>query len=218
MGRRIVWSGAVLLVLLGLAVSGATASFAGRGAALPPPDTCIAPLLPCYIALSIYSGSHGNHETVSGYRFWPGEPFSVYFWNGTAGATAPLVATGSTGIGGFSVSFSIPKAPVGSYTIFVTDLAGDNQSAPFRLTHLVASPSSGAVGNSTTLKGQGFLPDHVVKFHLDGVRAPTAATCTTNAYGNFSGCRVTIPNVPTGSHRLTVTDGTYVARIDFDVS
>lgn len=196
----------------------ASASIPRESTPLPPPDTCIAPILPCYILLSISSGSHGNSETVSGYRFWPGEPFTVYFWNGNSSAAAPAVASGSTGAGSFTATFNIPKEPVGSYTIFVTDLAGDNQSAAFQLTHLIATPSSGPGGNTTSVSGQGFLPDHVVKFHLHGVHATTASPCRTNATGDFTGCVVTIPNVTTGATRLTATDGTYWARIDFVVS
>jgi len=206
--------GMLALIVPGLASGG----FSGGSAALPPPDSCVAPLLPCYIVLSIDSGSRGNNETVTGARFWPGEPFTVYFWNGTAGATAAAVAAGSTGTGGFTASFPVPKEAVGNYTIFVTDLAGDNQSAAFRLTHLDARPDSGAVANTTSLSGQGFLPDHVVKFHVDGVRALTTTRCETNTHGNFSRCVATVPNVPTGTTHLTATDGTYTARIDFVVS
>jgi hypothetical protein len=217
-GRWIVPAAAVTVLL---ALSGASVAIgapAGGGSALPPPDTCIAPILPCYIVLSIDSGSHGNRETVTGARFWPGEPFTVYFWNGSTGAPAAAVASGSTGVGDFSVSFTVPKDPVGNYTVFVTDLAGDNQSAVFHLTHLGAHPGSGPVAGTTSVSGQGFLPDHVVKFHVHGAHADTAQRCETNRYGNFSDCRVTIPTVPTGSTRLTATDGTYTARIDFVVN
>ncbi|HXY46460.1 MAG TPA: hypothetical protein VEK13_00990 [Thermoplasmata archaeon] len=198
--------------------SAASGSLASGSPAFPPLNTCVIPFLPCYIVLSIDSGSHGNKETVTGAQFYPGEPFTVYFWNGTPGASAAVVASGSTGTGSFAVSFRIPNDPVGSYTIFVTDLAGDNQSASFQLTHLHASPSSGSVGNTTVLSGQGFLPDHVMKFHLHGVHASTTAPCRTDQYGNFSGCRITIPNVPTGTTLLKATDGTYTARIGFVVT
>jgi hypothetical protein len=202
------------LIVLGSAFGSAVAA----SAPLPPANSCIAPILPCYIVLSITSGSRGNTETVSGYRFWPGEPFTVYFWNGSAGASAPAVGTGSTGTGDFSASFRVPGDPVGNYTVFVTDLAGDNQSAAFHLTRLTASPDSGPVGNTTQLSGQGFLPDHVVRFHVDGVRASTSASCRTNVHGAFSKCALTVPSVPTGSTRLTATDGTYTARIEFVVT
>lgn len=184
---------------------------------LPPPNSCVAPILPCYILLSIRSDSHGNGETVSGYRFWPGEPFTVYFWDGNSSAAAPAVASGMTGTGGFTATFPIPKEPVGNYTIFVTDLAGDNQSAAFHLTELRATPNSGAVGNTTSVSGQGFLPDHLVKFKIAGVHALSTAPCRTNATGSFTGCNVTVPDVPTGSTHLSATDGLYFARIQFVV-
>jgi hypothetical protein len=210
----------IVAILLALAVPTlASGSRAGASAALPPPNSCAAPILPCYIVLSIDSGSHGNKQTVTGYRFWPGEPFTVYFWNGVTSAPAADVAYGTTdAAGGFVVSFPVPKDPVGSYTIFVADLAGDNQSAPFQLTHLTARPASGPVGNTTSVNGQGFLPEHVVKFHLHGALAGTTGRCTTNRYGNFSGCVVTIPNVSAGATHLTATDGTYTARLEFVVS
>jgi len=211
----VVVTAAVLVLTLSGAASGSTVA---RSAGLPPPNTCIAPILPCYIVLSITSGSRGNGETVTGARFWPGEPFTVYFWNGTAGATAAAVASGSTGTGSFSASFRVPSDPVGSYTVFVTDLAGDNQSAAFHLTYLRASPDSGAVSNTTSVSGEGFLPNHVVKFHFHAVAAVTTSRCRTNSFGNFSGCVITIPSLPTGKTVLNVTDGTYVARIQFDVN
>jgi hypothetical protein len=216
--RGFALAGVVAAVLTLTAPGIASGSLAGGSAAGPPPNTCIAPILPCYIVLSILSGSHGNKETVTGARFWPGEPFTVYFWNGTAGASAAAVAYGSTGTGSFSAAFRIPKGPVGNYTVFVTDLAGDNQSASFHLTHMTANPSSGSVANTTSLSGQGFLPDHVVKFHLHGARAPTGARCQTNGHGDFSRCLATIPNVSTGTALLTATDGTNTARIEFVVT
>jgi hypothetical protein len=215
--RWLGWAGAVAIVLT-LAVPINASGLPGGGAPLPPPNTCIAPLLPCYIVLSIDSGSRGNNETVTGARFWPGEPFTVYFWNGTAGASATVVASGSTGTGSFSAYFRVPKEPVGSYTVFVTDLAGDNQSAAFQLTHLSARPDSGPVGNVTAVSGQGFLPDHAVRFHIHGAHAPSVGRCQTNSHGNFSDCRISVPNVPAGATHLIATDGTYTARIEFVVS
>ncbi len=215
---RLALAGAVLVVATWIVSGAAAESFVGVGAPLPPPDSCIAPLLPCYIVLSTDSGSRGNAVTVTGYQFWPGEPLTVYFWNGVPGASAPAVAQGSTGTGSFSVSFDVPKDPVGNFTVFVVDLAGDNQSARFHVTHLTATPGSGPVAGTISVSGQGFLPDHVVKFHVRGVLASTSARCTTNRHGNFSGCVVVVPNAPTGKGLLTATDGTYTARVAFTVS
>ncbi len=184
----------------------------------PPPDSCVAPISPCYITLSISSGSHGNREVVTGTQFWPGEPFTVYLWNGSSTGGARVVASGSTGTGGFTAAFHVPDVAVGNYTVFVTDLAGDNQSAPFHVDQLIAAPTSGAPANTTVLSGHGFLPDHLVKFFLHGVRAPTVAACRTNRTGSFSGCVATIPAVRVGSALLIATDGTYKARLEFVVS
>ncbi len=214
--RRVGLAGAVAVVLALTVPSLASGSLAGGGSSLLPSNTCVVPFLPCYIVLSIDSGSYGNNETVTGAQFYPGEPFTVYFWSETTSPKA--VASGYTGTGSFSVSFRIPKDPPGDYTIFVTDFEGDNASAPFHMTHMRASPNSGPVANTTSVSGQGFLPDHVMKFYIHGTRASTTARCRTNRYGNFSGCPVTIPNVPTGETLLTATDGTYTARIDFVVS
>jgi hypothetical protein len=223
-GRRRPGRGIALVAVVATALALSVPNIASgsqviRNVALPPPDSCAAPILPCYIVLSIGSGSHGNNETVTGARFWPGEPFTVYFWNGEAGAPAAIVGTGASGSsGGFTAYFPVPKDPVGNYTVFVADLAGDNQSAPFHLDLLSARPNSGAIGGSTALSGQGFLADHTVKFRLHGAHASTTARCETNRYGNFSNCRITIADVPTGSTRLTATDGTYIARIEFVVN
>jgi hypothetical protein len=215
------WLGPITVVAVVLTLTfpaAASGSLDGSGRALPPPNNCAAPLLPCYIVLSIGSGSHGNNESVTGARFWPGDQYTVYFWNETAGAPAAVVASGSTGTGGFSAYFRVPKDPIGNYTVFVTDLAGDNQSAPFHLTRLSATPNTGPVGTSISLSGGGFLPDHVMEFHVHGDRATTAGRCLTNRHGEFSACRVTVPNVPTGTTRLTATDGTYDARVRFVVN
>lgn len=216
--RRVGLAGAVAVVLALTVPNVASGSLTGGDSSIPPANTCIIPFLPCYILLSIDSGSPGNKETVTGAQFYPDEPYTVYFWNGTSGAPALDVASGSTGTGSFSASFRIPKDPVGGYTIFVTDFAGDNQSAQFQLTHMHASPNSGPVASTILVSGQGFLPDHIMKFHIHGTRAATTARCQTNRYGNFSGCRVTVPNVPTGETQLIATDGTYTARVEFVVS
>jgi hypothetical protein len=216
--RWVAWWGSVAVVLTLAGTGVAAAAPVGGSPPLPPANSCVAPLLPCYILLSISSGSHGNQETVTGTNFWPGEPYTVYFWNGTPGATAAVVAYGSTGTGGFSTTFRIPKDPVGNYTVFVTDFAGDNQSGPFHLTALTASPDSATVGNITSVSGQGFLPAHVVEFHVHGLRALTVGRCATNTSGSFTGCSVKVPHAPSGSTELTATDGTYIARISFDVS
>ncbi len=208
---------AALGFLLLFAAAPATATADRTPASLPPAGSCVAPILPCYIFLSIASGSHGNRENVTGAHFWPGEPFTVYFWNGVPGVPAAIVASGSTGTGGFSATFPIPKGVVGNYVVFVTDLAGDNQSAPFHLTELRASPSTGNASNTTSVSGSGFLPDHVVKFHVHGASANATAPCRTNRSGDFRNCVLTIPVVPTGPTRLIGSDGTYFARIDFTV-
>ena len=216
-----VWRGMVLagLLPLMLALTGAASGAPTTGgAATPPSDTCVIPFVTCYIVLSNESGSPGNSETVTGAQFYPGEPFTVYLWNGTPGAPATTVATGLTGTGSFSVTFPIPADPAGSHVIFVTDLAGDNQSAPFQLTHLRARPDSSPVASLTSLRGQGFLPDHGLKFSIDGVPASVSGRCRTNPQGSFSNCRVRIPNVPMGPLPLIATDGTYAAQIEFDVN
>ncbi len=217
LGRARILALAGGLVALGVASSGGLVAAAVPGMTLPPPDSCIAPILPCSIALSIDSGSHGNRVTVTASQFWPGEPFTVYFWNGTFGAAALAVATGSTGTGSFTSDFATPNESVGNYTVFVTDLAGDNQSAGFHLTKVRSAPNAVGISGTMSLSGQGFLPNHVVRFHLHGTLATTTVPCRTNGTGAFSGCLATVPNVPVGSTRLIATDGTYTARIDFTV-
>jgi hypothetical protein len=207
---------ALLIALLGAGL--ASGAGVGPRAALPPPDSCIAPLEPCYIVLSAASGSAGNSITITGYNFWPGEPFTAYYWNGSYGATAAIVAQGSTGTGGFTATFKVPKGEVGNDTVFVTDDAGDNQSAPFHRTWLHADPTSGAVGATTLVSGQGFLPDHVLRFHIHGTLASVTGVCKTHGDGIFSDCQLTIPSVATGATTLAATDGTYNARVPFDVS
>jgi hypothetical protein len=218
-GRHRRWAalaGAAVLVFVLATPSTVSGSAVGRSPTAPPPSTCGIPFPLCYIVLSIGSGSQGNKETVTGTQFYPDEPYAVYFWNPTSGKPAE-VASGETGTGSFSVSFLIPKDPVGGYTVYVTDSAGDNQSASFQLTHLRADPGSGSVGNTTSLSGLGFGSDRSMEFHLHGALVSVSGHCRTNRYGNFSACRVTIPDVPTGPALLAATDGTYTARIEFEV-
>ncbi len=216
LGRNVAALGAVAVVVALLA-SGTTIAAPGTAGG-PPSNSCVITLAPCYIVLSTASGSHGNSERVNGTGFWPGDQVTVYFWNGVAGSTAQLVATGSTGVGSFSVTFRIPNDPVGNYVVFATDLTGDNQSAAFHLTHLRASPDLGAPGSTTVVNGEGFLPDHVVTFRIEGAKATASPRCRTNASGDFSSCTLTIPSVAPGTTLLKATDGTYTARIRFTVS
>jgi hypothetical protein len=216
--RWLILAGVIGAVLASTA-SGVVGGALPRGSSgLQPANTCVVGFLPCYIDLSIDSGSHGNVETVTGAQFYPGDPYTVYFWNGSASAPATSVASGYVGYSGsFTASIDIPKDPVGAYTIYATDSAGDYASAPFHLTYLHASPDSGSVGSTIRLSGQGFLPAQNMTFELHGTNVPTTASCRTNANGYFSSCRVKVPNVGTGPTNLTATDGTYAATIEFDV-
>ncbi|MGA9838977.1 MAG: hypothetical protein WBF81_06595 [Thermoplasmata archaeon] len=206
-------TGSVAVLLL---AGGAWASTSGLPGPFPAANTCAIPFAPCYITLSTPSGSHGNRVTITGSGFYPGVPFNGYLWNGVS---APqLVASGYIGTGGFTATFHVPNDPIGSYFVYVTDSAGDNQSAGFELTHLVASAYSGAPLSHPSLSGRGFVPGTTVKFTIDGQRASTVAPCRTNSRGVFASCQVSVPNIPSGTHRLTATAGTTIARIDFTVT
>lgn len=215
------------IVLAGIAL-GATAvagSAWAAPAATPSPvpslSGCAIPYGPCYISLSTPSGSHGNRVTVSGVGYYPGDQVSIYFWSGAPHAPAKDLGIGTTGsTGSFSSRVSIPSDPVGSYTIFAIDAQGDNQSAPFALTHLIATPSSGLPGSETRVQGHGFLPNETVTFRLGQKAASTLHACKTNRYGNFSGCVLTVPKLTARStaYELLATDGTRIARLSFTVT
>ena len=210
----VVTSGTLLVLLL---FGGAWAAPLGPPVPISASDSCAIPFAACYILLSTSSGSHGNKVTISGYGFYPGDQFNAYFWNG---ASAPQpIGLGSIGAtGGFTATFHVPNDPVGAYEVYVTDLSGDNQSAGFALTHLVASPHSGAPKSVFSASGSGFAPSATVNFTIAGKNASTSAACRTNSRGVFAGCLITVPKVASGGRTLIATAGTTVARIAFTVT
>lgn len=184
-----------------------------------PSHGCVTP--GCSIRLSTSSGSHGNKVKVTMKGFYANDFGQVWFWNGVTGSTAALVASGSTGsTGNFALSFFVPTETVGHYVVFVTDFTGDNQSAPFNLTHVALSPRSGTVSSNFHMGVMGFLGTTTIKVTIDGVTVGAVAPCRTNGHGDFSlsSCILYVPNLSPGTYQLVATDGTNFARTQFTVT
>jgi hypothetical protein len=221
----------VPIYLLSLAVMGLLVlSFMITGSAVATPSAVHPPLPPpgcstpgCSISLNVSSESHLAIVKVTGKGYYPLLFATVYFWNGVSGGLAQKVGPGHSinSHGSFQTTFSVPKDPVGAYTVFVTDQMSDNASAPFQLTHLGVSPNSGPVSNNAVVTGSGFLPHATVTLKMGGANVGTVGGCSTSAHGVIvqgGYCILYVPNLSPGTYKLTATDGTRSAQVNFTVT
>jgi hypothetical protein len=165
---------------------------------------------PRYITQSTTQGPPGTPLTISGYNFNIGE--SVYVTFGGL-----LVVQGVADyIGYFSLPFTIPEKPVGSYSI---DAYGNLTSAAsianlsFSVVPIVsASPTSAEAREQITIIGKGFRPSSVINLSYNG----TTFFTTSNTLGSFTVTN-TAPN-KTGSYTVTASDASgYNASATFSV-
>jgi hypothetical protein len=71
------------------------------------------------------------------------------------------------------------------------------------------------------LSGSNYQANDSLRVRIDGITLRTSGTCTADASGTLpatNNCAFTVPNVSTGPHTVTVSDGTYYGTATFRVS
>jgi len=118
------------------------------------------------IALSPTSGPCGTSVTVTGTGYTTGLGVTLTFGGLTITNAWTTTSTGALTTGStFTVpgSTALPTAP-GTYTVIVSDAAGNTASASFTITAvtLKISPTSGPTGNTILVSATGFLPSTTI--------------------------------------------------------
>lgn len=153
------------------------------------------------ITISSSSGNVGDSITINGTAFKPSSTVTIT-WDGSDTSTT----TTSSSTGTFSKAFTIPDAVYGNHTIAAHD--ADNNTAPsktFTITpKITISQSSGPVGTSITVSGNGFNGSSTITLTWDGT--DTSRTTITNSSGSFSSLSYTIPTTTGGGHNINAHD------------
>ncbi|HTP55013.1 MAG TPA: hypothetical protein VML94_08680 [Thermoplasmata archaeon] len=143
-------------------------------------------------------GVDGTNVTFTGTGFGATSDITVKWPEGRACSTV------SAGTGGFSCETSIPLAtPGGMYTFTANDSAAHVASAPFIVTFLTVSPSSGAVGTNVTLTVGGFEPNDG-SLNISWGGSVACLGLATNAFGALT-CTYQIPATTAGPHPFSAT-------------
>ncbi|MEW6608138.1 MAG: hypothetical protein AB1414_11955, partial [bacterium] len=137
-------------------------------------------ILPRIIAVNPSSGTVGTSVTVSGDGFGANEKIVIDF-----GVNPSIATTQTDGQGGFIVVFTVDKqAGCGTVTVSARGSYCEALSKFVILPRIIAvNPSSGTVGTSVTVSGDGFGANEVLIIDF-GVN-PSIATTQTDGQGGF---------------------------------
>ena len=175
------------------------------------------------LSVSSSQASIGSTITVSGEAFPPSDTFvtlTIGSQPGNSGPTCPLTN------GAFSCSFTIStNAPVGSVQVFAQGNNGGQDD--FDFADIKIGPgisllqSSGSVGTTIQVNGAGFSFGSTLTMKFDGQSLPFTDLSFGGEFGTapsqqdpvchveslFFTCFLTIPPTTSGSHTITITDG-----------
>jgi len=164
------------------------------------------------IALDTNEGPVGIEVKISGSDFVDREEITVeYDWE-------PVdIAFGerkTDRYGEFTLTIIIPESIAGDHTITVTDESDNEAEAEFTVESKIAiSQTSGAVGDTVTVSGTGFIANTSTSITFDNV---TIGTATTNANGSFSGSFL-VPSRASGTYKAKASDGVNTDSADFTI-
>ncbi len=165
------------------------------------------------ITLSPVSGSVGDAVSLSGDGFVAGSQIKILFDNrqqGSAQASAQGSFSGAT--------FTVPNAARGSHTVSAQDASAHAAQAIFSVGQQASvSPTTGTVGTSVGISGNGFAAAAPLTIKFAGEPVTTVpAGLTTRSDGTFSGT-FAVPAVSGGTFLVEISDGTYSMTSSFQV-
>ncbi|MEM3342490.1 MAG: hypothetical protein QW728_07340, partial [Thermoplasmata archaeon] len=159
------------------------------------------------ITLSVSTGPPNTILWVNGTNFGANRAITIY-WDqvGMGNIIVPINApVNSNNQGEFSAQISIPNDSYGTHNIIARDTQNNQATATFFITPLVSiNPISGAPGTGIQITASGFSANSQCTILWNGT--PWGNTQNTNNNGYFQINR-NAPNVPYGSHLITVIDG-----------
>jgi hypothetical protein len=166
------------------------------------------------MTLSASTGAVGSSITVSGTGFASSSTLSFFI-----DSTAISMSASTNSAGNFSnVAVVIPATYGGAHTLMVQDGSSNSLTADFTVTAaMTIGPTTGPVDTAVGITGNGFLASHAITFTYDGVGvSPTSGSLTSDAGGSFS-TNFKVPASSSGSHVITVSDGTNSISANFTV-
>ena len=155
-------------------------------------------------------GETDTQVTVYGTGFDYRNDVNIYFGS-TKVAEAETNRDGTFGGGVDVVTFTVPTAGVGTYTVLAEDVDDDDISdtAQFSVTTPPLNPAielntdSGNVGDTITVTGEEFTPDDEVTIYFNG---DEVATEDTDEDGEFT-VTFDVPESPAGEYDIEAEDG-----------
>lgn len=162
------------------------------------------PVDPARCSLSPASGPVGASVRLSCQYFGSSEIVRVY-WESTSTPSITSFLTAENGSG--SVTFQVPQAPAGGYTVFaVGSRTGARVSSQFGVgTSTTISPSSGPVGTRATVNAAGLQGGEQVEvwwYHT--ATNPTKLTTTAASSDGRLSTTITVPATSAGNHKVEV--------------
>ena len=187
--------------------------------------TDFAPLaiIPKIISFSAETGGVGDSVVINGDGFTAFGSVSIFFGSESTTALTTVTAN-STGIIP-ATTITIPAAARGTHTIFVRDNTSPAISASrtftINQTKISLSATSGPVGTSITIAGNGFPASTSISFELDGAAFTGVTSINSGANGSFSKTGVVIPTTTSGQHTIAArygSDAGAIAEATFTVT
>jgi hypothetical protein len=156
------------------------------------------------VTLNFATGYVGNTPTITGSGFAGGSLVTVT-WSPSGSGT--MCSQTSSGLGAFSCTFTVPNADQGAHAVTATDASSNSASTTFTVQPSVSiSPTSGDVGSSATVSGQGYTSGASISVSWSG---SATFTCTVSGSVSTTGtwsCSVTIPHSPHATYTITATE------------
>jgi hypothetical protein len=163
------------------------------------------------MTLSATTGAVGSSITASGTGFAVNSAMSFSIDGIAISTTATTDASGKF----TNVALVMPAIAGGSHTITAQDASGNYSTSTVTVTAaMTISPNTGPVDTNVTLTGKGFLASSPITITYDSANVTTTSSLTSNADGNVS-ISFKVPTGASGSHVITVSDGTHSISTNF---
>lgn len=180
-------------------------------------------IIPRITSISASAGGVGDAIVINGDGFTAFGSVSVFFDSESTTALTTVTAN-STGILP-ATTITIPASYRGTHTIFVRDNTSPaisaSQSFNLNQTKISLSATSGQVGTSVTINGNGFPASTSISFEFDGAAFTGVTAINSGSNGSFTKTGVIIPTTTSGAHTIAArysSDAGAIAEATFTVT
>ena len=163
------------------------------------------------MTLSATTGVVGSTITASGVGFSANSVMSFLLDSNAINASATTDASGKF----TNVNLVIPATYGGTHVITARDAASHSATANLSVTAaMTISPTSGPVGTTVAITGQGFLASSPITLTYDGINITPISSLTSGVDGSVSN-GFKVPASGSGNHVVTASDGTNTISNNF---